>query len=137
MKTIFTLIISAILMMSATLVNFGDPKEDKLIGVWKWSKVINKTTGEESGIDAILMGMASEVKMEFKADHTYIESKLRKGSTTYSNYQGQWKFENDETLSTYQKEKWTSNKIEKFTADSLLMQMNPQMSILMIKEKIN
>lgn len=108
---------------------------EKLIGTWTWTTVIDGETNQDMGIDIVTMGMATEVKTEFKKDNTYIESKLRKGSTEYSNVNGEWKLEGDDVLNLKSKEKWRPSKILKLRNDSLLVQMNPKMHLLMLKKK--
>ncbi|UPT71230.1 MAG: DUF5004 domain-containing protein [Flavobacterium sp. JAD_PAG50586_2] len=108
---------------------------EKLIGTWTWTTVIDGETNQDMGIDIVTMGMATEVKTEFKKDNAYIESKLRKGSTEYSNVNGEWKLEGDDVLNLKSKEKWRPGKILKLRNDSLLIQMNPKMHLLMLKKK--
>lgn len=108
---------------------------EKLIGTWIWTTVLDVETKENMGIDIITMGMASEVKTEFKKDNTFTESKLRKGTTEYSTTVGEWKIENEEILNLKIKDKWRPSKILKISNDSLLLQMNPKMTLVMIKKK--
>jgi hypothetical protein len=108
---------------------------EKLIGTWTWTTVIDGETNQDMGIDIVTMGMATEVKTEFKKDNTYIESKLRKGSTEYSNVNGEWKLEGDDVLNLKSKDKWRPSKVLKLRNDSLLIQMNPKMHLLMLKKK--
>lgn len=108
---------------------------EKLIGTWTWTTVIEGETNQDMGIDIVTMGMATEVKTEFKKDNTYIESKLRKGSTEYSNVDGEWKLEGDDVLNLKSKDKWRPSKVLKLRNDSLLIQMNPKMHLLMLKKK--
>jgi len=124
-----------VLTGSATLKRSSSELKDKLIGIWKWNTVINSQTNEDMGIDVVTMGMATEVKTEFRKDNTYIESKLRKGSTEYSTTTGEWKIEKDEVLNLKPKDTWKPSKILKLSNDTLLLEMNPQMNLLMIKEK--
>ena len=138
MKTkTFALSLIGILFLTSTttITNFQSDKSEKLIGNWIWKTVIDAETNEDLGIEMVTMGMASEVKTEFKKDNTYIESKLRKGSTEYSNVNGEWKIENDEILNLKAKDKWKPSKILKLSKDSLLLQMNPKMKLLMIRQK--
>ena len=135
-RTLALLLGATFLLSSAkTITNFQSDLSEKLIGNWIWKNVINTETQEELGIDMITMGMASEVKTEFKKDGTYIERKLRKGSNEYSNVNEEWKTENDETLNLKAKDKWRPNKILKLSKDSLLIQMNPKLNLLMIRQK--
>ena len=108
---------------------------EKLIGTWIWKTVLDGESNKDLGLDVITMGMASEVKTEFKTDNSYIESKMRKGSDEYSQTTGEWKIENNETLNLKSRDKWRPSKILKITTDSLLLQMNPKMYLLMIKQK--
>lgn len=108
---------------------------EKLVGTWTWKTIIDAETKEDLGIDMVTMGMASEVKTEFKKDKTYIESKLRKGSAEYSTTNGEWKFESNDVLNLKSKDKWRPSKVLKISNDSLLLQMNPKMLLLMIKQK--
>lgn len=135
-KTISLSLIVIFFLTSATkMTNVQSDKSEKLIGIWIWKTVIDAETNEDLGIDMITMGMASEVKTEFKKDKTYIESKLRNGSTEYSNVNGEWKIENDEILNLKAKDKWRPSKILKLSNDSLLLQMNPKMKLLMMRKK--
>ncbi len=106
-----------------------------MVGTWTWKTIIDAETKEDLGIDMVTMGMASEVKTEFKKDKTYVESKLRKGSTEYSTTNGEWKFESNDMLNLKSKDKWRPSKVVKISNDSLLLQMNPKMLLLMIKQK--
>jgi len=124
----------ALMLVSFTRIQTTDTS-DKLIGTWKWAIAINSETNEEMGIEAMTMGMATEVKTEFKKDKTFVESKMRKGSTEYSTTSGEWKLESGDILNLKPKEKWQPKKILKLSNDSLLLQMNPQMNLLMIKQK--
>jgi hypothetical protein len=134
MKTKITLLsfIALIVLTSAKPVE--KDSSEKLIGTWIWKTVIDGETKEDMGIDVVTMGMASEVKTEFKKDKTYIESKLRKGTKEYSTTNGEWKTE-DDILSLKAKDKWRPSKILKISNDSLLLQMNPKMHLLLIKQK--
>ena len=128
-------IVISFLTSATTITDFQSDKSEKLIGTWVWNTVIDADTNENLGIDMVTMGMASEVKTEFKKDKTYIESKLKKGSAEYSNVTGEWKIENDEILNLKAKDKWRPSKILKLSNDSLLLQMNPKMKLLMIRKK--
>lgn len=108
---------------------------DKLVGTWTWKTIIDPETGSDMGIETLTMGMASEVKTEFKKDNTYVESKIRSGSTEYSTVNGEWKLEENNILSLKAKEKWRPGKLIQLTNDSLLLQMNPKMNLLMLKQK--
>ena len=130
-----SLIVIFFLTSATKKTNVQSDKSEKLIGIWIWKTVIDAETNEDLGMDMITMGMASEVKTEFKKDKTYIESKLRNGSTEYSNVNGEWKIENDEILNLKAKDKWRPSKILKLSSDSLLLQMNPKMKLLMMRKK--
>lgn len=130
-----SLLVIFFLTSATKMANVQSDKSEKLIGIWIWKTVIDAETNEDLGIDMITMGMASEVKTEFKKDNTYIESKLRNGSTEYSNVNGEWKIENDEILNLKAKDKWRPSKILKLSNDSLLLQMNPKMKLLMMRKK--
>ena len=138
MKTkILTLSILAILILTSAskiTTNQSDLSE-KIIGTWIWKTIIDSQNNEDLGIDMVTMGMASEVKTEFKKDKTYIESKLRKGTTEYSTTIGEWKIENDEVLNLKAKDKWRPSKIIKISNDTILLQMNPKMILVMVKQK--
>lgn len=136
MKThIFSFAILTFLLFTSATSKVQSDLSEKIIGTWNWKTVIDVETKQDMGIDMMTMGMASDVKTEFKKDNTYIESKLKKGSTEYSNIQGEWKIENNETLLLKAKEKWTPSKVLKLSNDSLLVQMNPKMILVMVKEK--
>ncbi|MGV3695821.1 lipocalin family protein [Flavobacterium sp.] len=131
-KNVALSIIALLVLMSVA------PQDDtskKLIGTWKWANVINGETNEEMGIDMVTMGMASEVKTEFKTGGSYVESKLRTGATEYSTTNGEWKLEGDDVLNMKPKDKWRPSKILKFTKDSLIIQMSPKMNLLLVKQK--
>jgi hypothetical protein len=130
-----SLLVIFFLTSATKMANVQSDKSEKLIGIWIWKTVIDAETNEDLGIDMITMGMTSEVKTEFKKDNTYIESKLRNGSTEYSNVNGEWKIENDEILNLKAKDKWRPSKILKLSNDSLLLQMNPKMKLLMMRKK--
>jgi hypothetical protein len=83
----------------------------------------------------VTMGIAIEVKTEFKKDNTYTDSKLIKGRTEYSHINGEWKIENNEMLNFKSKDKWMPSKILKISNDSLLLQMNSKFTLLMVKQK--
>lgn len=138
MKTkILTLSLLAILILTSAskITKSQSDLSDKIIGTWIWKTIIDSQNNEDLGIDIVTMGMASEVKTEFKKDKTYIESKLRKGTTEYSTTNGEWKIENDEVLNLKAKDKWRPSKIIKISNDTLLLQMNPKMILVMIKQK--
>lgn len=129
-------VIAIFFLTSATKpTNVKPDKSEELIGTWIWTTILDAETDQDLGIDMVTMGMASEVKTEFKKDKTYIESKLRNGSTEYSNVNGEWKIENEEILSLKAKDKWRPSKIVKLANDSLVLQMNPKMKLLMIRKK--
>lgn len=107
----------------------------KLIGTWKWTTVFDAETNQDMGIDMLTMGMAAEIKTEFRKDNTYTESKLRKGTTEYSTTNGEWKLEDNEILSLKMKEKWRPAKILKLSNDTLMLQINQKMHLLLIKQK--
>ena len=130
-----SLLVILFLTSATKMTNVTSDKSEKIIGIWIWKTVIDTETNEDLGIDMITMGMASEVKTEFKKDKTYIESKLRNGSTEYSNVSGEWKIENDEILNLKAKDKWRPSKILKLSNDSLLVQMSPKMKLLMLRKK--
>ena len=123
-----------VFVLTSATTNQSDLSE-KLIGTWTWNTIIDTETKQDMGIDMVTMGMASEVKTEFKKDKTYIESKLRKGTTEFSTTIGEWKIEENQVLNLKVKEKWRPSKILKLSNDSLLVQMNPKMALLMIKKK--
>ncbi len=108
---------------------------ERLIGTWVWRTVLDGQTKEDTGIDIVTMGMASEVKTEFKKDNTYVESKMRKGTTEYSTTTGEWKLEGDEILNMKAKDKWRPAKIVRMANDSLLLQMNPKLVLVLVKKK--
>lgn len=124
----------ALFVLTSATTNQSDLSE-KLIGTWSWNTIIDPETNQDLGLDMVTMGMAAEIKTEFKKDKTFTESKLRKGTTEYSTTNGEWKIEGNETLTMKIKEKWRPSKILKFSNDSLLVQMNPKMALLMIKKK--
>ncbi len=134
---ILSISLLAILVLSGATITTKVQSDlaDKLIGTWIWKTVIDSETKQDLGLDMVTMGIASEVKTEFKKDNTYTESKLRKGSTEYSNINGEWKIENNETLNLKAKDKWMPSKILKISNDSLLLQMNPKLTLLMVKQK--
>lgn len=138
MKTkILVLSVFAVLVLtSATSIKtVQSDLSEKLIGTWQWNTIIDAETKESMGLDMVTMGMASEVKTEFKKDKTYIESKLKKGTTDWSNVSGEWKIEDGDVLNLKAKDKWRPSKVVKMSNDSLLLQMNPKMLLLMIKKK--
>ncbi len=138
MKTkIFALSLLSLFVFSsaATIGKVQSDLSEKIIGTWIWKTIIDTETQQDMGLDMVTMGMAAEVKTEFKKDKTYIESKLRKGTTEYSTTNGEWKLESDEILNLKAKDKWRPGKIVKVTKDSLLLQMNPKMTLLMIRQK--
>lgn len=108
---------------------------EQLVGTWNWKTVIDPETGDDLGLDRLTMGLASEIKTEFKKDNNYVERKLKPGSTEYSTTNGEWKLEEKDILSLKAKDKWRPATILKMSGDSLLLQMNPKMNILMIKQK--
>jgi Domain of unknown function (DUF5004) len=108
---------------------------ETIVGTWIWKAVLDAETGQDMGLDMVTMGMATEVKIEFKKDQTYVESKLRKGNAEYSTTNGEWKIDNDEILNLKGKDKWRPSKILKFSNDFLLLQMNAKMNLLMIRQK--
>jgi hypothetical protein len=134
MKTKITILSFIALIVLTSAKPIEKDSSEKLIGTWIWKTVIDGETNEDMGIDVVTMGMASEVKTEFKKDKTYIESKLRKGTTEYSTTNGEWKTE-DDILSLKAKDKWRPSKILKISNDTLVLQMNPKMNLLMIKQK--
>lgn len=131
-KVIIFCLFTLLILTSTTTIQTDS--SEKLIGTWIWKTILDGETNQDMGIDMVTMGMASEVKTEFKKDKTYIESKLRKGTTEYSTTTGEWKIE-DEILKLKIKDKWRPSKILKMSNDSLLLQMNPKMHLLMIKQK--
>lgn len=131
-KVIIFSLFTLLILTSTTTIQTDS--SEKLIGTWIWKTILDGETNQDMGIDMVTMGMASEVKTEFKKDKTYIESKLRKGTTEYSTTTGEWKIE-DEILNLKIKDKWRPSKILKMSNDSLLLQMNPKMHLLMIKQK--
>ena len=123
------------LLFVSTAFKYSSELKDQVVGKWKWVTIINSSTNEEAGLELVTMGLASDVNVEFKEDNTYVESKRRKAGAEYSTLVGEWKIENDAILSTKQKDKWISMKILKLSNDSLLLEMNKDMNLLMVKEK--
>jgi len=134
-KPFILLFLTLVVLTSETASRFQSDLSDKLIGTWIWKTVIDAETNQDLGLDMVTMGIASEVKTEFKKDKTYIESKLAKGSSEYSKVNGEWNLENDEILNLKSKDKWRPSKILKLSNDSLMLQMNPKMILLMLREK--
>lgn len=134
MKAKITILSFLTLLIFTSASTTKTDSSEKIIGTWVWKTILDGETNQDMGIDMVTMGMASEVKTEFKKDKTYIESKLRKGTTEYSTTTGEWKIE-DEILNLKIKDKWRPSKILKMSNDSLLLQMNPKMHLLMIKQK--
>ncbi|MBS7788121.1 lipocalin family protein [Flavobacterium sp. CYK-55] len=135
-KIIGLSVFAVLVLTSATSIKtVQSDLSEKLIGTWQWNTIIDAETKESMGLDMVTMGMASEVKTEFKKDKTYIESKLKKGTTDWSNLSGEWKIEDGDVLNLKAKDKWRPSKVVKMSNDSLLLQMNPKMLLLMIKKK--
>ncbi|MCR6639842.1 MAG: lipocalin family protein [Sporocytophaga sp.] len=134
---ILSISLLAILVLSGATITTKVQSDlaDKLIGTWIWKTVIDSETKQDLGLDMVTMGIASEVRTEFKRDNTYTESKLRKGSSEYSYINGEWKIENNETLNLKAKDKWMPSKILKISNDSILLQMNSKLTLLMVKQK--
>ncbi len=134
---ILSISLLAILVLSGATITTKVQSDlaDKLIGTWIWKTVIETETKQDLGLDMVTMGIASEVKTEFKKDNTYTDSKLIKGRTEYSHINGEWKIENNETLNFKSKDKWMPSKILKISNDSLLLQMNSKFTLLMVKQK--
>lgn len=138
MKTKITMLslLALFICTSATIkTDVQSDKSDKLIGTWVWSTILDASTNQDMGLDMVTMGMTSEVKTEFKKDKTYIESKLKKESSDYATVKGEWKLEPNDILSLKAKDKWRPIKILKMANDSLVLQMNPKMNLVMVKQK--
>ncbi len=135
MKIYISFLLVILLFLSASFRHLTSELRDQVVGKWKWVTIINSSTNEEAGLELVTMGLASDVKVEFKEDNTYVESKRRKAGAEYSTLSGEWKIEKDAILSTKQKDKWISMRILKLSNDSLLLEMNKDMNLLMIKEK--
>ncbi|OYU81896.1 MAG: hypothetical protein CFE23_03205 [Flavobacterium sp. BFFFF1] len=128
--------VSLLFLTSATPVKQnGIGISEKLIGTWTWTTFISAETKQELSMEAFTQMQVKEMKTEFRSDNTYIESKLKKGNKDYITVNGEWKVENEEILSLKEKANWTPAKILKFANDSLLLQMNPKIVLLMVKQK--
>ncbi len=135
LRKFFTPVVVMLLLTSATPINiFQDDRSEKLIGTWLWKTIIDAESGEDMGIEVLTMGLTSEIKTEFRGDKTYVESKLKSGSNKHSETTGEWKIEMDK-LSLKSNDKWRPATIIKMTNDSLLLQMNKNMLLLMLKQE--
>ncbi len=132
---LFIPVLALLVLTSAATIKIsqGD-RPETLVGTWLWKTVIDPASGEDVGIELLTMGLASEIKTEFRKDGSYVESKLKSGSNDLSETRGEWKLETDK-LSLKSKDKWRPATIIKLTNDSLLLQMNPNIILLMLKQK--
>lgn len=110
-------------------------KEPSIVGTWKWSAMVNTETNENMGIEMMTMGMSKEVKTKFLEDGTYIEYKSKLEGDGFSEKEGEWKLEQDNTiLNMISKGKSRPAKIIKFTKDSLVLQPRAPMALVMVKQ---
>ncbi len=113
-----------------------DNTEKTLVGTWKWHTVINTSTNDTLGLEMLTMGMAREVKTEFRDDHTYTEIKNKLEGDGASKKVGEWKLEENNTvLSMKTKEKWVPGKILKLTPDTLILQPREPFGHILIKQR--
>jgi hypothetical protein len=140
MKKYFFIIPVITLFLLLSSMNSKSPTEEiekKILGVWKWEAIINSESNEKEDLSIVTNGLATEVKTEYKKDHTYIEYKNKlQGEEGYSKNKGQWKLEKKGSILNHNsKGKWRPSKIFKLTKDTLLIGMRGPIQLLMIKEK--
>ncbi len=139
MKNIKQLLISSLLLLTLCsmtnlpqVINNGN----ELIGTWKWVHVTNSETKEILGLDMLTMGLAKEIKTEFKEDSTYVEYKNKLKGEGYAMTNGLWVIDSEtKTLKSKAKDQWISSKIIYLTKDTLIIEMRKPMHLLMVKEK--
>jgi hypothetical protein len=82
------------------------------------------------------MGLAKEIKTEFKEDSTYVEYKNKLKGEGYAIINGFWIIDSEtKTLKSKAKDQWISSKIIYFTKDTLIIEIRKPMHLLMVKEK--
>ena len=125
-----------ITLTSLTLFPGNKIAKEDLIGTWKWVTLKNGDTGEDLGIEMLTMGMAKEVKVEFRSDFTYSEIKNKLEGDGFSETKGEWALEDNNTvLNMKPKDKWMPSKIVSFEGDTLIVDMRSPMQLVMVKVK--
>ncbi len=133
MKKITSLTI--VLLCIVTLSSFVITKKE-LVGTWRWLNIVNSQSGEKIDIQKMTMGMAKEMKMEFKDDNSYLEHKTNSEDGKISTTSGEWKLEVEGTvLNMKTNEKWRPSKIISFSSDTLIIEMRGPMHLVLVKEK--
>ena len=136
MKASKFLVIVFLFFISVSFTVTDPEMEIQLLGTWKWVHLINSETNEIAGLEQLTMGMAKEVKTEFKADSIYIEYKNTLNSNELSSNKGLWYYDKkNNALMMKPKDKWLSSKIVRFSKDTIVLEMMKPMNLLMIREK--
>ncbi|MEI7979301.1 MAG: hypothetical protein WCI53_10690 [Bacteroidota bacterium] len=139
MKNLQHLLISSLLLLTlGSMTNLPQDKAtgNELIGTWKWIHVTNSETQQILGLDILTMGLAKEIKTEFKQDSTYVEYKNKLKGEGYAMINGLWGIISEtKTLKMKAKDQWISSKIIYLTKDTLIIEIRKPMHLLMIKEK--
>ncbi|WP_181368937.1 DUF5004 domain-containing protein [Flavobacterium pallidum] len=133
-KIIAFSIVTLAVLSSSKMIPPQQGISQQLIGTWKWNAFINTKIGQTLSIEVFSQMAVKEMKTEFRSDNTYTESKLKKGSTEFTTLEGTWKVENEATLSMKEKGDWRAAKIVKFANDSLVLEIAPQVNLLMVRE---
>lgn len=136
-KSLVVLFLAFLTLSSMTSFNLErEAVEKSLLGTWNWQTVIDARTDEDMGLEMITMGMAKEIKTEFRKDYNYIEYKNKLKGEGYSSTEGIWRLSEDGIeLSMSRKGKTTAARIIRLDKDSLLLEMRYPYQILMVKEK--
>lgn len=127
------LCIPFILLFTSFIFKKIENDESKVIGTWNWSSVLNPKTNEINGIEDLTMGVGKKVKTIFFSNHTYNEIKFRSEKDS-SIVKGEWKLESENILSLKSKDKWRPSKIVKLNHDTLILEMNPMMNLILTKK---
>lgn len=117
---------------------FPDDTAKLILGTWKWDKVKMTQTGETMEVGILLGGMATDVRTEFKDNGMYIEHKNKLGSDSLvASKEREWKLESNNTILKLKNkaDEWESSAIKKITKDTLILEMTPEMQMIMLKVK--
>ena len=133
MKKTFSVLLIAI--FSFGFLSFSITKQE-LVGTWRWIHVLNSNTGQEMNVSELTMGMAKEVKTQFKDENTYVELTTNTEDNSVSTKEGQWELAKDgATLTMISKGKTLPSKIVSLRNDTLVVEMRSPMNLVMVKEK--
>ena len=129
-------VVGAVVLLAAVGLGGFKPAPAEIVGSWKWVHVLNTASRQKLSVQDFTMGLGKDILTNFKADGSYAEAKTAASDNTVSTTSGEWKLEKNGTvLAMKPKEKWMQAKIIVSTADSLIVEMRPELQLVMVRVK--